>query len=83
MQLRKQRFKNLLGNPPKVTHEPITKIISKQVDIKLGEFTQVLDTLLRKIKNRKGAWLNEIPPEEGHSTTYCPDIVMPYIIKTQ
>ena len=36
----KQHFENLLGNPPKVTHEAITRIISKQFDIKLGPFTQ-------------------------------------------
>ena len=36
----KQHFENLLGNPPKITHEPITRIISKQLDIKLGPFTQ-------------------------------------------
>ena len=35
----KQHFKNLLGNPPEVTHEPITRIISKQLLIKLGPFT--------------------------------------------
>ena len=29
IQLWKQHFENLLGNPPKVTHEPITRIISK------------------------------------------------------
>ena len=29
-------FKNLLRKPPKVTDEPITKIISNQLDIKLG-----------------------------------------------
>ena len=33
----KQHFENLLR---KVTHEPITKIISKQLDVKLGPFTQ-------------------------------------------
>ncbi len=33
-------FENLLGNPPKITHESITRIISKQLDIKLGPFTQ-------------------------------------------
>ena len=48
----KQHFENLLGNPPKVTHEPITRIISKQLDIKLGPFTQELNSVLRKIKNR-------------------------------
>ena len=60
----KQHFENLLGNPPKITHEPITRIISKQLDIKLGPFTQEeLDSVLRKIKNRKAAGLDEIPPE--------------------
>ena len=44
-------------------HEPITRIISKQLDIKLGPFTQELDLVLRKIKNRKAAGLDEIPPE--------------------
>ena len=60
----KQYFENLLGNPLKVTHEPITRIISKQLDIKLGQFTQEeLDSVLRKILNRKTAGLDEIPPE--------------------
>ena len=60
----KQHFENLLGNPPKVTHEPITRIIRKQLNIKLGPFTQEeLDSVLRKIKNKKAAGLDEIPPE--------------------
>ena len=37
---RKQHFENLLGKPPKVTDEPITKIIRKQLDIKLGRFSK-------------------------------------------
>ena len=54
IKLWKQHFENLLGNPPKVTHEPITIIISKQLDTKLGPFTQEeLDSVLRKIKKRK------------------------------
>ena len=65
IKLWKQHFENLLGNPPKVTHEPITRIISKQLDIKLGPFTQdELDSVLGKIKNRKVAGLDEITPEE-------------------
>ena len=40
IKLWKQHFENLLGNTPKITHEPITRIISKQLDIKLGPFTQ-------------------------------------------
>ena len=50
----KRHFENLLRKPPKVTHEPITKIISNQLDIQLGQFTQeLLDSVLRKIKNHK------------------------------
>ena len=83
--LKKQHFKNLLRNPPEVTHEPITRIISKQLDIKLGLFTQEeLDLVLRKIKNRKAAELDEILQKCGrpeNSTTYCSDTVMLYIIK--
>ena len=64
IKLWKQHFENLLGNPPKVTHEPIIRKISKQLDIKLGLFTQEeLNSVLRKIKNRKAAGLDEIPPE--------------------
>ena len=48
MKLWKQYFENLLGNPPKVRHEPFTGIISKQLDIKLGQFTQEeLDSVLK------------------------------------
>ena len=44
--------------------EPITRIISKQLDIKLGQFTQKeLDSVLRKIKNRKAGGLEEMHPE--------------------
>ena len=39
LKLWKQHFENLRENPPKVTNEPITRIISKQLDIKLGPFT--------------------------------------------
>ena len=47
-----------------VFFESITRIISKQLDIKLGPFTQEeLNSVLRKIKNRKAAGLDEIPPE--------------------
>ena len=64
IKLWKQHFENLLGNPPKITQEAITRIISKQLDIKLGPFTQEeLDSVLRKIKNGKAAGLDEIPPE--------------------
>ena len=64
IKLWKQYFQNLQGNPLKVTHEPITRIISKQLDIKLGPFTrEELDSVLRKNENRKAVGLDEIPPE--------------------
>ena len=54
----KQHFENLLGN------QLITRIISKQLDIKLGQSTQEeLDSVLRKIENRKATGLDEIFPE--------------------
>ena len=85
IKLWKQHIENLLGNQPKVTHEPITRIISKQLDIKLGPFTQEeLDSVLRKIKNRKAAVLDEIPPEvwiPNNLTTYCSDTATQSIIK--
>ena len=50
--------------PPKVRDEPITKIISNKLDTKLGQFMhEELDSVQRKIKNRKAAGLDEIPPE--------------------
>ena len=57
-------FQESTRKPPKVTHEPITRIISKQLDIKLGPFTlEELDSVLRQIKNRKVTGLDEITPE--------------------
>ena len=64
VKLWEQHFKKLQGNPPKITDEPITRIINKQLDIKLGPFTkEELDSVLKKIKNRKAAGLDEIIPE--------------------
>ena len=40
------------------------RIISKQLDIKLGPFNlEELDSVLKKNKNRKAEGLDEIPPE--------------------
>ena len=86
IQLWKQHFENLLENPPKVTHEPIMRIISKQLNIKLGQFTQELDSVLKKIKNTKATGLEEILPKVWKTRQFddiLPDTVMPYIIKTQ
>ena len=63
----KQHFENLLGKLAKVTHEQITKIISNQVDVKLGQFMQELVSVLRKIKNRKQLGLMKHPQKYGRS----------------
>ena len=84
IKLWKQHFKNLLGNPPKITHEPITRIISKQLDIKLGLFTQELDSVLRKLKIGKLQGWTRFPQKYGrpdNSTTYCSDTATQYTIK--
>ena len=56
----KRYFENLLGKAPKVMHEPIMKIISHQLDIKLGQFLQELDSVLRKNWKQKSSrtWWN-------------------------
>ena len=64
VKLWEQHFKSLLGNPPKITDETITSIISKQLDVKLCLFTkEELYSVLRRIKNRKAAGRDEIHPE--------------------
>ena len=80
---KQQHFENSLRNPPKVTHQLNTWIISKQLNIKVGPFTQEKfdSELKKKIKNRKAAGLDEIPPEVWKTREF--DTVIPYIIKTQ
>ena len=69
------------NNPPKVTHEPNSRIISKQLDIKLGPFTlEELDSVPRKIKNRKAIGLDLIPTEVW-KTRQFDDTVTQFIIK--
>ena len=84
IKLWEQHFKNLLGNPPEITDEPITRIISKQLDVKLGPFTkEELDTVLRRIKNRKAAGLDEIPPEVWKTRApYLFIICLDYVLRT-
>ena len=64
--------------------KPITRIISKQLDIKLGPFTKELDSVIKKIKNRKAAGLDKIPQKCGrldNSTIYCSGNPTQYIVK--
>ena len=78
IQLWKLHFENLLGKSPKVTYEPITRIICQQLDIKLSQFTQEeLDSVQRKILNRKAAGLDEILPEVWKTREFD-DILLRY-----
>ena len=51
--LGKEHFKNLLGKSPKVTDEPITKIMNNQLHITLGQFTEEGLDIVQKLKRGK------------------------------
>ena len=71
-------FQESVWEIPKVTDKPIMKIINDQLDIKLGQFTQEeLDVVLTKIKTRKAASLDEIPPEVWKTKKFN-DILLRY-----
>ena len=72
--------------PTEVTHEPITTIISKQLEIKLGPFTQEeLDSVIKKeLKTGKLQGWTRFPQKYGrpdNSMTYCSNTVTQSIIK--
>ena len=62
----KQHFENLLSKPQKIFHEPITKFISNQLNIKLGQFTlEELNSVLRKNKLGKQQGLMKYSQKYG------------------
>ena len=59
-----KHFEDLLGKPPVVTDHIITPIISKELNIKKGNFTmEELKKAVKSTKNRKACGLNKIPAE--------------------
>ena len=62
----KGHFKNLLGNSPKVTNKPITKIMTSQLDIKLEQFTQK-----KKKKKNSTEYLKKLKTEKLQASTKC------------
>ena len=59
---------------------------AKELDIKLGQFMQELDLVLRKIKIGKLQGLMKCAQKyerQGNSMTYCSDTATPYITQTQ
>ena len=82
IKLWKQYFENLLANPANVTQEPITRIISKQLDIKQRRTR--LGSYLEKLKIGKLQGLTRFPQKCGrldNSTTYCSDTATQSITK--
>ena len=63
--VKKERtFQQSIWKPSKVTNKPITKIITSQLDNKIGQFLEEeFKIVLTKIKNRKTVGVNEIPPK--------------------
>ena len=62
--MEKKLFKILLGYPLEITDKPVEKIANRQLDTKLGQFMEEeLEAVLTKIKSRKAACLDIIPPE--------------------
>ena len=61
------------------------RIFSKQLDIKLGQFTQEqLDSVLNKeLKRGEHQGLMKYHLQSMEDQGICSDTVMPYIIKTQ
>ena len=82
----KEHFKNLLGNSPKVVDKLIITFTDRQLETKLGQFTEEeLNGVLPKIKSRKAEGLDEIPPEEWETSKFENffDFATPYINKIQ
>ena len=64
LQKRKERFQNLLGKAPVIKDQPIQQIIDNELPMKKGPFSEEeLETVLKKLKNKKAPGLDEIPPE--------------------
>ena len=60
----KEHFQNLLGKAPVIKDQPIQQIIDNQLPIKKGPFSEEeLETVQKKLKNKKAPGLDEIPPE--------------------
>ena len=60
----KEHFQNLLGKAPVIKDQPIQQIIDNELPIKKRPFSEEeLETVLKKLKNKKAPGLDEIPPE--------------------
>ena len=75
-----KHFENLLAKPLKVTDEPITKIISNQLDMKLRHYIQeeLNSVLKKKLKTGKQRGLMKYLQKYGRArnlTTYCNTII--------
>ena len=85
--MRKEHFKNLIGNFPKVTDKPIPKIINCQLDIQLGQIRkEELNVVLIKIQNRKAEASTKYLQKygrQGNLITYFFNFATSYMNKMQ
>ena len=73
-----------MDNPVKIIENNTQKIVDRQLDIKLGDFsTEELNEVLKKLKGRKAAGLDEMYGRWVSSTTYFLGYAMQYIGKTE
>ena len=57
-------FQNLLGKSPIVSNSTIEKVVQHELEIKTGPINELeVHLVLKKLKNKKAARLDGIPPE--------------------
>ena len=74
-------FKNLLGKSPTVSDSTVEKVIEHELEIKTRPYNELeLDLVLKKLKNKKAAGLDGIPPEVSKKTGKLNDLLLYYSI---
>ena len=74
-------FQNLLGKSPILSDSTIEKVVKYDLKIKTGHFNELeLDLVLKKLKNKKAAGLDGIPPEVSKKTGKLNDLLLYYSI---
>ena len=77
LKLWKEHFKNLLGKHPVTIPSEMIKIVDETLPIKIGPFTEnELQSVIKAIKNKKSAGLDEIPPEVWKSGMFDQELLM-------
>ena len=74
-------FKNLLGKSPTVSDSTVEKVIEHELEIKTRPYNELeQDLVLKKLKDKKAAGLDGIPPEVSKKTGKLNDLLLYYSI---